>query len=472
MELKKLYINGEWVESHSDSVIEVESPIDHAILGAVPAGDEHDVNAAVKAAKDAFAAWWELGKEKRCEYLEKFRDELISAKEDIAALIMLELGTNARNAMGMHVSGYINAIDEYIRFAKEADWFERSEDYIVAREPYGVVAGITPWNYPLGQIISKMVPALIAGNTFVLKPSRQTPLTAVMITEAADRAGFPCGVFNLVTGRGGEVGDVLAKHPDVDLLSFTGSTSGGKQVYEMATGTVKKVVMELGGKSPAVLLDPEYYEKGVKNVLSLLFSNVGQTCAAWTRLIVPRKDLKQIEELAVKTCERFEFGDPRNGDRIVGPLASRKQFDKVASYISKGVSEGAKLILGREYKEYEGSYQIGATIFSDVDNSMAIAQDEIFGPVLCIIPYDTEEEALEIANDTVYGLSGVVFGEPKRALEFAKKVRTGEISINGNYSRYETPFGGYKQSGIGREGSKFGLEEYLEIKTIHVGADF
>ena len=470
MEVKKLYINGEWVASHSDAVIEVESPINHQILGIVPAGDEVDVNLAVSAARAAFVPWWELGKDARCEYLMKFKEELTRAMDDIAALIVLELGTNARNAVGIHIKGYVNAIQEYVGFAKSEDWFLREKDYIIAREPFGVVAGITPWNYPLGQIISKMVPALIAGNTFVLKPSQQTPLTAIMIAEAAHRAGLPKGVFNLVTGRGGEVGDVLAKHPDVDLLSFTGSTAGGKQVYQIAAAsTGKKVIMELGGKSPAVLLDPDYYEKGVKNVLSLLFSNVGQTCAAWSRLIVPRKDLKQIEEMVVKTCARFEFGDPRTGDRVVGPLASRKQFDKVASYISKGVAEGAKLILGREYESYEGSYQIGATIFSDVDNSMSIAQDEIFGPVLCIIPYDTEEEALEIANDTIYGLSGVVFGEPEKALEFAGKIRSGEISINGNYSRYETPFGGYKQSGIGREGSKFGLDEYLEIKTIHVG---
>jgi len=342
---------------------------------------------------------------------------------------------------------------------------------LIVKEPVGVVAAITPWNYPLHQISLKVAPALAAGNTVVLKPSEVAPLNAFILAEVIHEVGLPAGVFNLVTGVGPVVGERMAEHPDVDMVSFTGSTRAGKRVAEVGAQTVKRIALELGGKSPNVILEDADLAKAVPAGVGGAFLNSGQTCTALTRMIVPRSKLAEVEELAAKAAEGFTPGDPFEATTRLGPLVSKAQQDRVRDYINKGVEEGAKLLTGgpEQPEGLDKGFFVKPTVFSEVRNDMTIAQEEIFGPVLSIIPYDTEEEAVQIANDTIYGLAGAVWaGDQEKAKAVARQIRTGMVDVNGGGFNPMAPFGGFKQSGRGREAGKYGLEEFLEIKSMQL----
>lgn len=467
MNYDKLYINGEWIAPISKEKIQVENPATEEFFETVPAANEEDVNLAVAAAKEAFKTWQFTSLEEKARLLTNLLDELTLKMDDMAEIIVKELGCGLKFAKNVHVLPYLADIKNYLEIIGSYKFEEKHEEYIIYKEPIGVVAALTPWNYPLGQIIKKLSPALLAGNTIVLKPSQKTPLVSFFLTEAIDKAGFPKGVFNLVTGRGSEVGNVLAKHRDIDMITFTGSTKGGIEVSKIAAEDVKRVSLELGGKSASIILKGADHSLALTKTLDKMYLNTGQSCSAYSRLLVPRDEKEQIEKLIVEMTKDYKFGDPSDPDTIIGPVASKQQFDKISYYINKGIEEGAKLILGGVPKKSKG-YYIGPTVFTDVKNDMEIAQNEIFGPVLSIIPYDTVEEAIEIANDSVYGLSGGVFGPEKEALDVAKQIRTGTIVINNGAQLHKAPFGGYKHSGVGREGGKYGLEEFLEIKTMFI----
>jgi acyl-CoA reductase-like NAD-dependent aldehyde dehydrogenase len=340
---------------------------------------------------------------------------------------------------------------------------------LIVREPIGVVGAITPWNYPLHQVVAKVAPALGAGCTIVLKPSEVAPLSAVLFAEIIDEAGLPPGVFNLVLGTGPVVGEAIAAHPDVDMVSFTGSTRAGRRVSELAAGTIKRVALELGGKSANVILPDADLEKAVKVGIANCFINGGQTCTAQTRMLVDRAHYEQALELARQVAEGYTVGSPDDESTRIGPMVSAAQRERVRGYIEKGIAEGARVVTGgaEPPEGLDHGYYVRPTVFADVAPTMTIAQEEIFGPVLSVIPYDDEDDALRIANDSPYGLSGAVWaGEPERALAFAKRMRTGQVEVNGGRFNPMAPFGGYKQSGNGRELGRFGLEEFLEVKSL------
>lgn len=466
MPFNQLYINGNWTDSKQSDFIEVENPTTLEIIESVPRGNSLDVDAAVNAAFDAFESWSETPVSKRIEFVQRALDYVKTHRDRIREIEIAELGAPHQWAEMAHVETPIKRIESFIEVAKNFSFETHLPSAVVRREAIGVIACITPWNYPLGQVVQKVIPAILCGNTVVLKPSQITPLSAYVLAEAFDVAGLPKGVFNLVTGKGAEVGNALATHPNVDMVSFTGSTEGGKEVGKLALDSVKKIALELGGKSACIVLESADYEQAVKGVLNSCFLNTGQTCSAWTRLLVPKKDLRTIEKLLVKTAQNFVVGDPKALSTQVGPLASLKQFEKVKSYIEKGIEEGATLLFGEVPSDYTSGYFVSPTIFTNVNNHMTIAQEEIFGPVLCVVPYETEAEAVSIANDTMYGLSGAIYGEASRSREVAKKIKTGSLTLNDGVRDILAPFGGYKQSGIGREGGHFGFEEFLEVKAI------
>ncbi len=469
MNFEKLYINGEWVDGVSGEFIEIENPATLKVFAKVPRGNEDDVNKAVEAAKEAFKTWQFTGIEERISFMEKVCDYLKSNVDLLTDTIINELGCGYNFTHDVHVLDFVGEACNYVENAKKYEFETKLSKSIIRREPVGVVGGLTPWNFPLEQIVKKVVPALLAGNCVVLKPSQMTPLTAYILTDAIDKAGFPKGVFNLVTGKGAEVGNALALHKDVDMISFTGSTDGGREVAKLALSNIKKLALELGGKSAAVLLKGADYEHGIKCVLDTVFLNSGQTCNAFTRLLAPKDELLKVEKLVLEMSKNYKVGDPSDHSNDIGPMASKKQFDRVKKYVEIGVNEGAKMILGDVPKDCSNGYYIDPVVFSNVNNSMTIAQEEIFGPVLVIIPYETEDEAVEIANDSIYGLAGAVYGpSDEAALSFAKKVRTGSIFVNKGTWDVNAPFGGYKQSGLGREGGIEGFEEFLEIKTIYI----
>lgn len=468
MKTYQLYIDGQWVDGHSGKYIEVENPITQEIIAKVPQGDEEDVNRAVAAAKKAFETWQYTPVEERVALMQKVVDGLKQRTTELGEIISSELGAPFKIAKEMHSDPYIEEMENYIKFAKNTVYEEKLPHAIVRREPVGVAAGLTPWNFPLEQIEKKVVPALLAGNCVVLKPSQMTPLTAILLTELIDEAGFPKGVYNLVTGRGGEVGNYLALHPDIEMISFTGSTDAGREVARMGLSNIKKIALELGGKSVSLVLPGADFEKAARCTLETICYNTGQTCNAWTRMLVQKNDLKKMEEVLLEQLKGFrmmESADDRDAD--IGPMSSKKQYDKVVEYIKLGVEEGARMIAGEVPDPNKKDYFIKPVIFSDVDNHMRIAQEEIFGPVLVVIPYDTEEEAIQIANDSIYGLGGAVFGPEEKAQKAARQIKTGSIFVNTGEGDMSAPFGGYKQSGLGREGGMEGYLEYLEVKTIY-----
>ncbi|HAE92711.1 aldehyde dehydrogenase family protein [Tissierella praeacuta] len=467
MNFQKIYINGEWVESEGGQFIDVENPSDKSIIAKVPRANKEDVNKAVNSARQAFETWQFSTVEERINLMEKVVQGMNENIEYMSETVVKELGCGYKFSKETHIEAYVREAENYIKIAKRYEFERKLEKSIIRREPVGVIGCLTPWNFPLEQIVKKVIPALLAGNCVVLKPSQTTPLTAYILTDIIDKAGFPKGVFNLVSGRGGEVGNALASHKGVDMISFTGSTDGGREVSRLAAEGIKKVVLELGGKSAAIVLKGGDYKLAVKSTLDTVYLNTGQTCNAFTRLLVPEDDLSEIEEMIIEETKNYKFGNPSDRTVDVGPLASEKQFNKVKKYIEIGLEEGARKLIGEIPENCHEGYYMGPTVFTNVSNDMVIAQEEVFGPVLCVIPYRTEEEAIEIANDSIYGLAGAVFGPVDKANKVARKIRTGSIYVNEGEWDLNAPFGGYKYSGIGREGGIEGFEEFLEIKTIY-----
>ncbi len=467
----KLFIGGQWVESTGSKMIDVVNPTTEEVLGRVPEGTSEDVDKAVAAAKAAFETWSQTTTEERAQHLQAIAGQLATRQEDIATTVASEVG------MPLKLSRLIQAGLPMMTFSSmpgilaATEFEEKVGNSLVVKEPVGVVGAITPWNYPLHQIAAKVAPALAAGCTVVLKPSAVAPLNAFILAEAIEAAGLPPGVFNLVTGRGSVVGEAIVSHEDVDMISFTGSTRAGKRVGELASQDIKRVALELGGKSPNVILDDADLERAVSDGVAKCFLNSGQTCSALTRMIVPRARLAEAEKIAARAAETFTVGDPFKDESRLGPVVSESQREIVRGYIKKGVDEGAKLVTGgaEPPEGASGGYYVRPTVFSDVTSDMTIAQEEIFGPVLSIIPFDDEEDAVRIANDSIYGLAGGVWsGDPERAKSVARRIRTGQVEINGGAFNATAPFGGYKHSGHGRELGKFGLEEFLETKSLQL----
>src|SRR5438874_1257672 len=440
-------------------------------MATIPEGTAADVDKAAKAAKRAFQSWSQTAVEERAKYLTRITEGLQSRMDDIANIVAHEVGMPKNLSMMIQAGLPTMTFGSMSQIVESFPFEEQVGNSLVVREPVGVVGAITPWNYPLHQIAAKVAPALAAGCTIVLKPSEVTPLNAFILAEIIDEIGLPAGVFNLVTGTGPVVGEAIAGHHDVDMVSFTGSTRAGKRVGELAAQCVKPVALELGGKSPNVILEDANFEQAVTDGVGKAFLNSGQTCSALTRMLVPRSKLAEAEDIAVTAAETYTPGDPFDGNTRLGPLVSETQRERVRSYIRKGVEEGAKLLTGgAEAPEgLDKGYFVRPTVFSEVKTDMTIAQEEIFGPVLSILPYDTEDEAIEIANDTIYGLAGGVWsGDPEEAKKVARQIRTGQVEVNGGSFNPLAPFGGYKQSGNGRELGKFGLEEFLEVKSLQL----
>lgn len=460
-----LFINNEWVKSDSNDWITVENPATKEEMYQVPAASENDVNKAIEGAKNALYDWKMTKASERADYIQKMFDYLKSKEDEITEVIINELGSVVKITKEVHVRSYYDHIDDFIKLTREMNYVDEYDHYDVVKEPVGVVACLTPWNFPYGQVIKKVIPALLMGNTVVLKPSQSTPLTAYYFAEAALEAGLPEGVFQMVTGRGGEVGNVLATHNDVNMISFTGSTKGGKDVAKLGLDTVKRLALELGGKSPALILEGADYETAIKESLYQVYPNTGQACSSKTRILAPRKDKEEIERIVVEISKKFKSGDPRDEKNHFGPLITKDAYEKVMNYIEIGKEEATLLFEG---ETYDGpGYYVPAVAFTDVDNKSKIAQEEIFGPVVAIIYYDTFEEAIKLANETIYGLHAHIFGPDDIALKAASMIDAGQVLINTGKRTHRAPFGGFKQSGLGREGGIYGLEEYLELKTIY-----
>jgi len=467
----KLYIDGSWVPSTSTDTLDVFDSTTEAVMGTIPNGTADDVDKAVRAAAAAFPAWSATPVDDRAKLLDRLAEGLGARMAEIGALISHEVGMPAKLAGGVQVGLPAGAAADAAKNAREYPWEEEMGNSLIIHEPVGVVAAITPWNYPLFQIVLKVAPAIAAGCTVVLKPSEVAPLNAFALADIIDEIGFPPGVFNLVTGVGPVVGEALAAHPLVDAVSFTGSTRAGKRVMQLAAENVKKVSLELGGKSANIMLEDADLAAAIPAGLFGCWINSGQTCSALTRMLVPRSRLAEAEEIAVGAAAGFTPGDPFAETSLLGPLVSAAQRDRVRGYIQQGIDEGAKLLIGgvEPPEGLDTGYFVQQTIFSEVTRDMTIAREEIFGPVLCIIPYDTEDEAVDIANDTDYGLAGAVWSADKdHALAVAKRLRTGQVDVNGGGFNASAPFGGYKQSGIGRERGRYGFEEFLEVKSVQL----
>ena len=467
----KIFIGGEWVEPQGAERLEVINSTTEEVMGTIPGCTAVDVDSAVAAAREAFESWSQTPREERAGYIAAIAAGLGERGEEIAATISQELGMPLKLSQIVQV-GLPNAqMASMPKLMEEIAWEEEIGNSRVLREGVGVVGAITPWNYPLNQIVAKVAPALAAGCTVVLKPSEIVPLNAFQLAEVVDAAGLPPGVLNLVTGIGPVVGEAIAAHPGIDFVSFTGSTRAGKRVSELASATVKPVAMELGGKSPNVILDDADLARAVPDGVAKCFLNSGQTCSALTRMLVPRQRVAEAEEIAKATAESFTPGDPFEESTRLGPLVSDTQRQRVRGYIEKGQAGGAKLLTGgAEAPEgLDRGYFVRPTVFSDVTPEMTIAREEIFGPVLAIQPYEGEDEAVRIANDTEYGLAGGVWSDDQeRAIAVAKRIRTGQIEINGGAFNPLAPFGGYGQSGHGRENGRYGIEELLQVKSLQL----
>jgi acyl-CoA reductase-like NAD-dependent aldehyde dehydrogenase len=465
----RFYINGEWQSATGTGDIDVRSASTEEVIARVSRGSGEDVSRAVNAARRAFdAGWSQTSPAERSEWLKKLAAALESRVPDIARTISEEVGMPISPSTSIQAQLPVNVTRAFADIATEVPLQEEIRNSIVVREPYGVVGMITPWNYPLHQIMLKVAPAIAAGCTMVLKPSEVAPLNSFLLAEAAADIGLPAGVLNIVPGDGPTVGEAIARDPGIDMVSFTGSIRAGQRVAVLAAETIKKVTLELGGKSAFIVLDDAPLEKAIPAGVNNAMLNSGQTCSAWTRMVVPRARMTEVLDLASAALGRLRMGDPADPKARLGPLVSAAQRARVEGYIQKGLHEGARLVAGGKRPEgFARGYYMEPTIFADVNSRMTIAQEEIFGPVLAVLPYDTEDEAIAIANDTIYGLAGGVWsGDNDRALRVARRLRTGQVDVNGGRFNPLAPFGGYKRSGIGREFGKYGLEEFFQIKAI------
>lgn len=464
---EKLYINGQYIESKSNKWIDVENPATGEIIGKVPKATDSEINLACESAYKAFKEFSKTSLEERISYIEKFKNWLVDHEDEIMDTILKELGVPIKISKPGQFDKQIQRIDTFIDQARLIDYEIEMNGGFVRMEPIGVVASLTPWNYPLGQIIMKVIPAILMACPVVEKPASGTPLTAYFVAKAFDEIGLPKGVFNLITGSGAEVGDILNTNPHVAMVSYTGSLAGGSASAKNAMDTAKKVVLELGGKSPGVFIKGCNKEDGVKQVLDRVYLNVGQTCSCLSRAIITEDIYDEVLEEFLKQYDNYPVGNPEDEATVVGTLSSKKQFDKVKSYIEEGLKESANLIRGEVPTETEVGYYVKPAIFTDVKPGMKIHDEEIFGPVLSIIKVKDKEEAIEVANAVDFGLSSAVFGNEKEAMDIAYEIKAGDVYVNSFGGSSELPFGGYKQSGVGREGGRFGLMEYLEPKSIH-----
>ncbi len=471
IKLYSAYIGGQWVSQVGGEEIHVVNPATEEVIAALLPASAQDVDAAVAAARRAFPAWSATPVEERAQWLEKIAARLEERAQELTNTITAEVGMPVRFCGVVQVGGPIAAWRSYAALAREYEFERRIGHSLVVREPAGVVGCITPWNYPLHQITHKVAAALAAGCTVVLKPSEVAPINAQILAEVIHEVGLPAGVFNLVHGRGDTVGEALVAHPGVDMVSFTGSVQVGRHVAATAAATVKKVALELGGKSAAIILDDADLETAIKGVRNSCFLNSGQTCHAHTRMLVPESRYEEAKALAAKLVAELVPGDPTQPGTRLGPVVSAQQRERVLGYIRKGIESGAELVIGglQPPAGLERGYFVQPTVFGRVAPDSVIAQEEIFGPVLCIITYKDEDEAVAIANGTIYGLGGGVWsGDPERAVAVARRLRTGQVDINGAPYNALAPFGGYRQSGVGREAGVFGLEEFLEVKAIQL----
>ncbi len=464
----EIFVGGAWVQPDGAERIPVHNPATEEVLASVPVSSPVDVDRAVSAARAAFDGWSGTARAERASYLTALRDTLAAHADEMAELITAEMGTPITIAKRVQVSLPLGVLGSMIELLKGDEEVERVGNSMVVREPIGVVGAITPWNYPLHQAIAKIAPALAAGNTVVHKPSEVAPLSAYLLATFVQDIGLPAGVYNLVPGPGEPTGSSIVEHPGVDMVSFTGSTRAGKLVSAGAAASVKRVALELGGKSANVILPDADLAAAVKTGVANCYLNGGQTCTAWTRMLVHTTRYDEAVELASAAAAKFVAGDPTNPSTRLGPMASAAQRDRVNGYIARGLAEGAKQVVGGDPVPEHG-YYVPATVFADVAPDSTIAQEEIFGPVLSIIRYEDEDEALRIANSVVYGLAGGVWSaDVEHAVAFARRMRTGQVDINGGAFNVLAPFGGFKQSGNGRELGAYGLAEFTEVKSVQL----
>ncbi|MFZ2058396.1 MAG: aldehyde dehydrogenase family protein [Acidimicrobiales bacterium] len=467
----RLYIDGAWVAPVRTDTIDVLDSTTEEVIGTIPSGTAADVDRAIRAARAAFEGWARTSAPERAKYTSRIAEGLGVRMTEISQLIAREVGTPVNLSAIIQVGLPIATFASMAEIVDQVPWEETVANSMVAREPVGVVGAVTPWNYPLHQIAAKVAPALAAGCTVVLKPSQVAPLNAFVLAELVHEIGLPPGVFNLVSGTGPEVGEAITCHREVDMVTFTGSTRAGKRVAELAGAMVKRVALELGGKSANVILPDADFGRAVSVGVTMCFLNSGQTCSALTRMLVPRDRLAETEEIAARAARASVPGNPFDDATRIGPLVSAAQRERVRAYIQKGIDEGAKLVTGGvdPPEGLEKGFFVRPTVFSEVRRDMTISQEEIFGPVLSILPYDTEDEAIEIANDSIYGLAGAVWSaDREHAIKVARRIRTGQVDINGGSFNPLAPFGGFKQSGHGRELGKFGLEEFLETQSLQL----
>jgi acyl-CoA reductase-like NAD-dependent aldehyde dehydrogenase len=463
------YINGQWVKAQSPETLPVHDSSTEALMATVPSGTAAEAEAAVLAARAAFEGWSALPVETRAAYLDKVAAGVKARTDDLALAIAREVGMPLKMARAVQVGGPAWHWGNFAKVARQFEWEKTVGNSRVVREAIGVVGCITPWNFPLSQITLKIAPAMVAGCTVVLKPSEIAPVNAMILAEIIHEAGLPPGVFNLVNGMGPVVGEVLATHPEVDMVSFTGSTRAGKRVGELASQSIKRVALELGGKSASVVLDDANFEAAVKGTVSACMLNSGQTCSAHTRLLVPAGRYDEVKALAQAAIAKFSIGPSLEEGSKLGPLVSAAQRDRVLGFIRTGIEEGADVIAGgADAPAIAKGYFVQPTILG-IKATDTLAQEEIFGPVLVVIPYKDEEDAVAIANSTIYGLGGAVWsGTDEHAMKVARRLRTGQVDINGGPFNGQAPFGGYKQSGNGRENGVYGFEEFLEFKAMQL----
>jgi aldehyde dehydrogenase (NAD+) len=465
-EYLKFYIDGQWVDPVEPKSLDVDNPTTEQVSGKIALGTAADVDKAVKAARKAFASWSQTSREERLDVLQAMLAEYQKRAADLADAVTEEMGAPPSLAAGPQVNLGLGHLVTAIDVLKNYEFEEQHGSTLVVKEPIGVCGLITPWNWPINQIAVKVYPALATGCTMVLKPSEVAPYSAQIFTEIVDAAGVPAGVYNLVYGDGPGVGVALSSHPDIDMVSFTGSTRAGIDVARNAAHTVKRVSQELGGKSPNIVLDDEDFAKSVTAGVSVMMMNSGQSCNAPSRMLVPNSRKDEAVAVALAVAEQVKVGDPDDKSAI-GPVASKAQFDKIQGLIQKGIDEGATVVVGGSGRPdgLDTGYYVKPTVFADVKNDMTIAREEIFGPVLCILGYDDLDQALEIANDTEYGLAGYVSGaDLDQARSIARRIRAGSVAINHGFDM-SAPFGGYKRSGNGREWGQFAFDEYLETKA-------